>query len=100
MEEDEIDGLMDEVRNIHYTWLKSEGFIQNIDFYNNLINGTVELTRTIRKKLENETVERRIYTDDPDDPPIPREFEIPKSTKCNDNNAEYSMKFDLDYILK
>jgi hypothetical protein len=45
-----------------------------------LINGTVELTRTIRKKLETETVERRIYSEDPDDPPIPNQFEIPQFT--------------------
>jgi hypothetical protein len=98
MEEDEVDGLMEEVRNIHYDWLKSEGFIQNIDFYSNVVNGTVELTRTIRKKLENETVERRIYLEDPDDPSIPNEFEIPRFTECNYDAEEDSVKFNFDYI--
>jgi hypothetical protein len=76
--EEEVDEIMEGIWKRHNAILKSEGLIQNTNFDNNVINETVEITRTIRKKLEDEVIETKTYFEDTDDPPIPNEFDNPR----------------------
>jgi hypothetical protein len=51
MKDNEIDSVMMNIRRAGCMVLKRGEIIQNVDFYDNLIRGTIDLTRTIRKRV-------------------------------------------------
>jgi hypothetical protein len=92
---------MKEIRRTEYKHWEDEEIIQSASFYNNVINETVQIVRTIRKKLETETMEKRIYTEDPDDPEVPNIFNTFQFVECdNYMTEEWGIKFNHDYVIE
>jgi hypothetical protein len=51
MRDDEIDAIMKGIRQMNHRLWEGKGIIHDVNFYNNVINKTVGITRTIRIKL-------------------------------------------------
>jgi hypothetical protein len=88
MKDDEIDSIMKEIRRTEYKNWEIEKIIQSANFYNNVINETVQIVRTIRKKLETEAMRKREYTEDHDDPAIPDTFNPFQFVECDNYMTE------------
>jgi hypothetical protein len=58
IEDDELDAIMKEIRSSRYEEWVEENIIQSVSFYHNVINETVHIFRTSRKKLEAELMKK------------------------------------------
>jgi hypothetical protein len=83
--------------------MKEIDLIDNIDFYNRVVEERIAICGIIEKKLEEpiQPIPEKQYYDDLNDPPIPTDFKTFQFVECDNYlTPEGILTFNFDYFIK